>query len=1078
MANKTYLDIIKASISDFNAIYGKLIDKKVVDSAGAALTTDSIVPTSTYDDLIDAQLYRVGNRKDKASAPKLSNGVIVDHAAKQITNYAVDDGLVENVLMAEPTLSTVSTAKARFNLGSIAHGYYDGNSISVDIPLKEYSLNSTNSGDIKLVENAYQVVGDTSGLMGAVNVAKGAVAVTLSNSKDKEDITDTLTVDTTKTQVALGETDSDSYALVIKKDIQYSGEVKVNSTVTVTEGYVKDGEITAPTDTISVKGSSNTTSETFRIKKGSIAVNDLGDAELSLTGTGIVLKDSLAENEEGYAIKGEAKDLQINGTITEGYVKSDTAISGTVGINGTKYIAKGSATVSDVTINADIDLGGMAASTDGTGYTVSLEGEQVVSTKVTEGYIKSTETDTAKASVTGSAIVKKGSVSGNITSAVSAESTVPNLISSSSTAYPITITNTLSGTTISTNEGYVKAADVKVSSTKAADSTIYVKAGGASFNAPTLDSKYICKDTAHADKTTGASLSLYESVSALEAALGTVAGKTDYYALVLNSSYSVTEGYQSSETKASTGSISDTGVVTSAAGSKVYYMPLATFEYVKSGEGDNPQKFIQAKTGGYVPSGALTDFSSITGQIDYASVTGKLTGVTFATGAEEGYTLTISKSSVDPGYISQGQGELKLDASSLKVKKGSVSGTSVVGKITQGTIKANEAGNGFIVPFTSTATSTITLGEGYVKPDDITVEGYEKTGDTYTKTIDNSGELTLDKSEVSASANVSAITVSEDATETTVETATSSNFFITTKYTGTAKAEATVGYVGEAFEFSKDISGKSSRIYIKAGSVGDLTVDNATGTVSAISSIAKSSDGKYSGKINITGIGVSSTIGEGYVAADTKTNNVDLTGKNVTINAGSVAGTINATYSLSSSDSSLVLVDSTSGSTSEKYIPITAGATNISVNATVTPGYISDSSEVTNSVGSAPEVTKYIKLVDYAQSNSEVTYHVNNDSTTEKTRKVYTAGTIGSLSKYVCDETGAAVAASSIAMTDDTSTTVQGLRDSVYINTAAQYAKTDIEVKLTDDAMGSSVVATLAALQSRMAGNYSATVGA
>lgn len=709
------------------------------------------------------------------------------------------------------------------------------------------------------------------------------------------------------------------------------------------------------------------------------------------------------------------------------------------------------------------------------GYTVSVTGNQSFSTTVNEGYIKSTETSSATASVNGSVKIARGSVSGSITSNVNAESNTSGMISAESTAYSITLRNTLDGaSSISKTEGYITSDDVNVTATPAADKAVYIKAGSTSLLSPTLTSQFVCKKTGeHA--TTPMSMSLYNTVDALESAVGSTG--VDYYALVLNSGYSVVSGYQPTvASSTSKGSITDDGVVTTSTGSSIYYMPLATFEYV---EGDNANKFIQVKKGGYVPSGALTDLGGITGTIDYAAVQGTLSGVEFATADGEGYALSIAKNVTDAGYIgsADGQGSLTLDASTARIKKGSVTASTSRTAITQGTIALNEAGTKYVVPFTSSFTSTVTLGEGYIKPADIDITGYKRNGSDFAKTEDNNGSLELNKAKLSVEGSISQISVKNDAASTNVVTAENGDYYLTTQYTGTATAHITEGY-SVADDAEGNISGTSNKIYLQKGSVSSISVaDGGSGTVSAPTGFTKSA-GKYTGSFNVSGITVQHTIGEGYIKSGAtggiESNTISLKDKEISINAASVQCVHSATATLEALDSSLVLADSIGSDTDNSYLAIKATPSGITCDDTITAGYLGNKSEIICRDGTLNSVTKYIKKVDYTLSTTEVAnYYLNNDSSkTEKTSAVYVAGTLGSTSSHVCDDNGNTVAAASIAsMSDDAS--VIGLRNSVYIDTTAKYATNDIQVTLTPDAMGTDVVAELAKLQKRMSGVYS-----
>lgn len=1079
---KTYADIIRASINDFNSIYNAMKAKSVVNGDNEVLTTEMVVPTADYSTLIKNQLYRVGQRNGTVGVPVNTNGVIADYGKTPITNYEIQSG---TKILSAPTTTSLDATKAVLSFGNLSAGYYDANPISLEVALTDYTLTATTSSDYKIInqseQNYYHVVGKDGKLIGSVDVIKGTAQLSFGDGKTTKNVlSSSITVDPT-TQITAGivapdDTTTESYNLVLNKSAEYDGEVQVTANVAVTEGYIKSGEVTGDTTkTLQVKTSSSDKKETIKIKKGSIEVKGLKGASLDISATGDVVLSS-TEIPSGYKISGSASNLQIDATVREGYVKADDTISGNVSLNGEKWLAKGSATLNDVNVSPDFTLGGMKEADESTaGYTVSVTGNQSFSTTVNEGYIKSKETSSATASVNGSVKIAKGSVSGSITSNVNAESTISGMISTSSTAYPITLKNTLDGANnISNTEGYIKSADVNVTATPAADQTVYIKAGSTSLLSPTLTSQFVCKNTGeHAS--TPMSMSLYSTVDALESAVGSTG--VDYYALVLNSGYSVVSGYQPTVASAtSEGSITDKGIVRPSTGSSIYYMPLATFEYV---EGDNANKFIQVKKGGYVPSGALTDLGGITGTIDYAAVQGTLSGVEFATGDGEGYALSIAKNVTDAGYIgsADGQGSLTLNASTARIKKGSVTASTSRAAITQGTIALNEAGTKYIVPFTSSFTSTVTLGEGYIKPADIDITGYTRNGSDFAKTEDNNGSLELNKATFSASATVSAISVKDDAASTTVKTATNGDFYLTTQYTGTATASVTEGYtVGDSSE--KDISGTSSKIYLQKGSISNISLaTGGSGTVSAPTGFTKSA-GKYTGSFNVSAITVQHTIGEGYIKSNAtggiESNTISLNDKKISIDAASVQCTHNATATLEAADSSLVLVNSIDSDTDDSYLAITATPSGITCNDTITAGYLGDKSEIIYSNGTLTPVTKYIKKVGYTLSSTEVAdYYLNNDSNkTTKTSVVYAAGTLGSTSRYVCDDNGNTVAAASIAsITDNASVT--GLRNSVYIDTTAKYATKDIQVTLTADAMGTDVVAELAKLQKRMSGVYS-----
>lgn len=411
--------------------------------------------------------------------------------------------------------------------------------------------------------------------------------------------------------------------------------------------------------------------------------------------------------------------------------------------------------------------------------------------------VKSSVSGSGSTTVTGTASVTKAgyvtttdtaSGTGTISASVSGTDDVYIPVNKATQGATITWGGSYSTYTTPTNTGYAITATPKISTSAEG----WMPTGDVNGTAAT---RYVIKG-AHSASVKSVTPALSgTSILTTTKPSGTL--NTDYWALqptatAIATSTVGTAGWIVKESKDSS-SVSGSGTE--------YYLPKATFKYVK--ESTSGATFIECKTAGYMPTGALTLVDDSDGDsvadIDYANVYATLSSsILTTTGASGDYQITLSKAeTTNPGYITgtSGQGSVALD-NTYYVKKGtakaptSISGTSATVSVSSGTITLTKS-----VSVTPSVTA-----------------GYITAGTATTSTVTLSGtiattSLTAGAGSCAITNNSTSPTASGQAAKTSDSTSSPYNTYVTVSAKGSGTVSvASAGYIGAGSLSSNEAS--------------------------------------------------------------------------------------------------------------------------------------------------------------------------------------------------------------------------------------------------------------------------------
>lgn len=1028
MANElNYSTLIRSVITDFNSIWTALNQKgDLVLKHGQNNVADTPVATSLYGGLVDRLVYIDGLDADSVAH---YNASTIANPLGKVT--VVKDGSTFNLATTVQSAGYYATG-AKLT-GTIAATPVD---VSQALSASKFTLNTE--------KTAYTYVA-ADHVVGTITMAKGTVTNDQSIIEGTFDAATgnatnakvTTTIETLAVDTATGEnkvtnilTDSSStFKLKINASAKSSGTVSAKTVNTVNEGYVLATD-KAETKYNSVEiNSTDSESLTVGIKAGSITINSAagGAAKATITdGANGIVKTSATGLANPYTISATITAPTLEATIGEGYVTSDSGISvGTLATeDGTVYVAHGTVPTQDVSISDKIQIGGGYFSASGKQVDVTIATNSVDKT-FTEGYIKSSDVGDITVSGTKTVYITEAEAVAKykIGSYATTGTTLPGMVEGDGKAYKIVVTPSVTVETGETKAGWIDGGS-SISTGAAANNVSSITY---SIDAATLTVSPTPTFEATVTDADGDYSAMGDLAKIGDLFLDAAPTKGDYFTVVSSVGYSNTAGYIAAG--------SGTSSVTK-------YMKKAVLAHV---EGEDGEDYYEVTSGGYLPSGILSEISAV--RPDMAIVNLNMSTASTGTNGNANiisttradgksyYEISLSRSSVDAGYISAVNGQ--INATGLIVKGSAKAEPTMTS--TSGSIARVTSGNTVKYTATSTVTanSNITVEEGY-----ITAAEVQSANDKVSKTQDVVYEINR------ATFGTTTHTTNASITPTNVIAAgadETSNYTVTPKIDNcsTVFTVANAGYISNEdkdilkFEEVGTHNGTMAPFKIHAGT-GITSKTPSSETVTIGSNFATASD-NY--KVTVGGV-VTATIelDKGYYGTSESTlRNVTFdVSKELAIDKGAVSVVSSGTNSVTATDINLKAKET--------------GKTQYAINATVTPtltksvtaaGYVKAETDIT-ATSSAIESTVYVDAyLGNTRSDTDVA-----PQGTETFEKI----TIGQTDSYIIPDE---------AISGEVSLTLA---------TAQRYAKKDTPVELSAHAMGSGVVNELVALQARLNG--------
>lgn len=1121
--NSKYTQVISSAISNFNAIWAALKDKKVtrtVDNVLTVINDDMVVPVTEYSGLI-GQLTRL----------KHADGTHYTLAGNEARAYLANETVNSTGNTHTVTYdSDNSNYAVSTNVGAV--GFYEaGAKLASTLSAQTISLSGTLEAiqtdhyDITESTTTFTVVPDDQ-VIGAVNIAKGKATIKIAADDLTHDLSAAgVTSITNRAGIGADEVIESTTApgsgyvsVTVSTVMGVAGTVtsKLSSdNVSLTKGYVNSIEFADSSDNAVAEysqtktltfnkdaASGNTTvNKTLYIKEASVSGitgsgvasatfhNDLGALTESSFGTGSTLS-----TDDYYEITASATiaiDTE-NATINPGYISASTNLAidtENTAITGAKYyIKKGSVkTAADHDIAVTLQKGAItqknSASRDA-GYKIAVslaEASQGAKTLgIDSGFITSS---TVPYQLSGGAIDVELDRSTVTVAPTNFKATVnngynSNVFKTGSGDYAITVTPeiTLTADSITAAAGYLAdKTDVTISSFTATPVTMYVDNAVGTLSTE-ITATYVNKNTTDGKTDGKITVEGEEVESKVTIFSATEPTDRDHYVINATSAFNLTKGGYIGSTVEDT--VGDT-----------LYIPRATFKYVEDSAVGN---FLQVEHGGYIPSGAITSIAEVTGEIDYAAIQVGASASTAANAASilsttgtdgTDYKLTIVKNgNSDAGYISgaANQGSVALE-SNYYIKKTTASVTNTIADGDAG-VKLNaftwDATNSkYVSTIDVASTSTLDLaGAGYITTAELSgkntaANGTQTSGslsaNTYTITTNKTRSVELAKAVLAIDSTNNTISLKKHS-NTTVATADAATGYAVVVELNDAtigvKAD-TSGYIDAssgAQNITVGLDGTTYTTHIQAGTKLETVANTATASVN-LTGAWDGTANAYKFTSQTPTIAVSGTLEEGYYAGD----NLAVSGTaTITATATQIAG---ATAKMSASGTTSI--DSATGATlysddekvsGKSYIEIVPTATAAVSASSVGVGYLNSTSQITPTVdGNAYALTATSSFI-------------------EKFAGTGSTGARSELAEYVKDgveidhiHTGEqAVYKVTVGSRSfiDTGRTAADIVRTEAILTEEKYVNKDIEITLHADAMGSNVYNEIAALEARLLG--------
>lgn len=1051
----TYIQVMERAITGFNNVWDALKNKPGLLDAGQKAGTT----------LVDVSGY--GTLTNKLVSLVKEDGTLVDGSSYHSISFIESAKDIETVKSA-PIVKGDTAYSIAFNPKTA--GYYGlNNTLNTSIPFTDVVLSANKvddgtSGIISIKNDSEKVTGYLIGfvdkLLGGVTVNVGGVEVSFPET-DAFTSTAAVTLGAASSTSPQGisfeqlesseSTLNNSYYIDVTYSATAAGSITAKVNKNVTEGYVtaESGTVEG-TFTLDSTKAELSKSETVRlaIPKGSVKVssadNSNATASVSCATTDVLLPTD--STEEGIELKASVSGITLKGEFSKGYVTEGQALDvGDIVVGeGTAKLKKGSVPDQTLSLVDKTDI----VTTPSNEALLDSSSELTINVninKVTPQTMSDTKTgfvnSFGKMSATGSTtigIAKAGNV--GATAEITNYTLSGDSLSSTSSGnglYTITVTPTLNlakvggfkaGFLLSDSEHTVS--DITSDANKSY--SINIAKGSVSFGTMgfAMDGTIYDKD------------GIADTIALDNIFLSSAPADRDYFKLKVSQDITVKEGYIKSDEKPQASVLEK-------------FVPKAILEWVK--EEGGTEEYLQVKSAGYLPSGQITEISTV--EISEAVVTLNATSSditllpSITKGEESKYTsFTIVKSSVDAGYISDNKGSLA--GTTYYIERGSVTSNPTATVTGTATPERKEETKDSVTTVSydfaleAAITPNVEVKAGYVDSASINLT----TPETQT------GILKLSKASFARGSHDTTVVN----TASNIETVESSSYSITAAITKCSASFSVsgAGYISAAdnddltfaFDNGHNITGNGSvpTVYIKPGVAENNTFASASNTLTLTNlssgKITESTTGDYT--LTLGGVvNLSATIAEGYYGSSEAAISGTLTKADLqtfTVKHGKTAVAINGTNVISSTDATtrVALYSKTEkdADTDGKYAKISAVGT-VSSTTTVTEGYVKQA-DATEEVNKTVTTDAYLELFETA-----ATVTVEEDVTNWSV-------TVGQADANL-------------------PTTAPTVNESKVIETAAKYSTKDTTITLSDNAMGKAVVAQLLALEARLSGNLS-----
>lgn len=1085
MAN-TYVDLIDLVLADYNSIWTNLKAKPGLIKAfkdDNSISESTLIRTNQYGNLIERLVF-----VDGANSLNIHDAPLFNATTASDTAIALGS---TSVTKKTDTVYDVATTIASQGL------YTAGTKLSSTIDVTNVVLNETAPSGFTLDGTTYKA-GSANGLIGSATVAKGSAVVTTGikngDAANANLLTNTVTLnvetagENTTTNVKTVASTGAKYMIKVNAAGSTTGKITASAGVNLTEGYIKKGEIVAPKDSVlefkpdsqvgaKAEGSAETV---IYVKAGELSLTNkqgegskLATATITPSSTGVIENLSTPPTSGYYsltsAIEGLAESLDIN--LEEGYLTADdvknVSLSGLKTGTGVVYLKQGKVNAQEIAISDDQYSGTTPKAIQvgtGTDFFSETANDNVVTINVDTtsspvehdvdyGFIKDADSR-GSITVKGSKnlYLKDATVNAklqisdyNYTGYLSAyESTSTN----TADYKELTITPTASVVTTGFKPGWINNATsitTDPTNSHAPAATFKLKTSKVENDTDVFNTEFF---EVEGDGSSGATkgeddkLNIGDLFLSTEAAA--VAKGLDYFKIQAGFTHKVTPGW--------TDGGSHEHIVTR-------YMPKATFAWIDLADGEEA---LQVKTGGYIPSGVITEISKIDNLTDYSAVveatlSTKTTNIIASSKAAntEYYEVEIAKGAIDAGYISTKNGTLSTKAF-IKKGAGSVAATA---ELKDATVLINKK-TGDDTKYTLTGTlnvkSNLDFTSGYIGEDE-----FSDTTATETQSI------SYDIAKAGFTVKKHTTTLNTTA-PTTIKARTTQDkgtlYEITPSVTNcSASYTVTPGYIAEDITVNcsatdaHDVTATAFSIHPGAGITGNSTLSEAAGEDAITFTNDFDTLGVDNYTITMSGkVSVESTLDEGYYGSAEKVVNTGLValpaGKTTTVARGHVQAIAGGSVEIETetgneSVSFRRFTTENPKDTTKSWVSLkTKGTHTVTINdANITEGYVKKGNADVTTTSSAVAVD---------------TIHIERYTGTVRTKgedltdisSFNVASTIGQPSDFELTATNAAVAPSLRLATDE------------------KYVKGDTVVTLSADAMGTNVMSKLLALQERMLG--------
>lgn len=1010
--NQTYLSLITQAISDFDSIYGALVERGVATYGTLSGTTyETGVATSAYADLV-RKLYKVTDKN--------SNEV----------SLGTHDLEYKDTLTATSISVNAQSGLITLTPGAVA---VIGGTTTVTYTLTPVSITDTNLGKDE-TNGVYKYVTENDKLIKDVTIAAGKIELDIEKAEVSswEPTVQTTTMapgnqlgaDILKNELAEGETGYTSFTVAPTVNVTGSKTVTLSAGkgFSFTKGYIENVTATDLEKEISTSGTFSPDASTLYIKNATLT-NVVANGEIDFTSNDIT---SVADSVAGYNISADAA-LTVSGDVQPGYLSAGTELKSDKATDINKVFRVKAGHTNPVTLENTLTVSGdksilaPAGATDV--YEITVTSSAIDETKSVEyGFIKSTdanfkvtageESETLKiAAGSVEAKAKTSLVSVNGTGASKTEGA-----NNTTEAIQVTVQAVFDADEQTTSAGYITTSDVTRTAAAASTYDIHL-----TKSTVTEFKNNLVATPIDIDENGDAEGNYPAQVGGVNIFTDAAPTDRDYYHINSYASYSISAGYTS------TGLTGNT--------SKDLYLPKAKLAYVEDSEAG---KILQVTSGGYLPSGFITELSEITGSLDHAKVYTTLTAPAYDAAKGKYIINAVYNENSEIGYFN---GAADFYGGSYELTKGLATQVASIDETVLGEDGIVANGNKYTVNLTTTGKTKTTITTGYITGSDVTVNGSAVANESE---IQLTGETSIELNK--ATLGLSAKAVDLAATPTGFAFADGQTAYKITPNFG-ENYKVTIAPTAEGYVKTTDttevtlVSGTVQEYYLKAGSVDAITAVAGNSPITLTADFATNESGDYSVQIPTgTTVAATATIHEGYVKGDTPAaGNVAVSSNVLKVDRGSITPTITeVTTAISSTQ---VALSTSNTEENETFYAIKSNASATSSATVSKVGYVKQVDVDDAATANATEDTQYVK---------GVKLNVVDDTTVA-------AGKVYSVSGFGVDS-GNAV-------------------DSQVISTAERYAKYDVKVELHADAMGSNVRSELARLQARLAGsNVTATV--